>query len=350
MRARACDQLITSVVDQGWLTPAAAAVVPFVAEIATSPEVPDRAPAVSILAELARGQVCPAEAFGDTLSPDGYLEDGSGPWAHHLDRLVRQRLGEHMAAYLGLLEADESAVRLQATDLLSELPEYAAESVPALLECLDREADAIVRANAIRVLVRLAGAEHADLLASLADSEEPALSRLVALGGYVAVQGDEASRERLEQLRTVILNPDPELVRHYNSLPSTTQFLYDLAIPLASADPARAPDLLPAMVAAFEGGLSRGLYEAEALLTVALGRGGEQTSPSALSDLQRKAILAVARMGFPDPRFIIGVTSDVLRRHGLPGSRDKLEAFLGEQLHWREARPPRQPRPWWKVW
>ena len=121
VRDHAFDQLGMSIVHQTSLCPAAAAAIPFLTEIVASPEAPDKALVLALLAELARGSVDPFEQLrelGAPISPEGYLEDGSGPWGPPLLQLVRERLAEGVTTYIALLEDPEPRTRLQVTDLL----------------------------------------------------------------------------------------------------------------------------------------------------------------------------------------------------------------------------------------
>lgn len=342
VRDHAFDQLGMSIVHQTSLCPAAAAAVPFLAEIVASPETPDKALVLGLLAELARGEVCPfeqIEEYGDHVSPEGYLDDGSGPWGPPLLRLVRERLAEGVATYIELLEDPEPRTRLQVTDLLFELPEHVGMTAPALVRRLETETDETVRANAIWVLHRLAGKDYTDLFARLAEEERPGLSGLAALGACVALLGPAAPGAAPEELLLAVQALDPDLVGRYNALPSTCEFLYDLALPLAGLSAEYATTLLPSMVEACETGVSRGRDAQEALLTVALPEGASGTS-TGLTNLQRRAIRAVALHAFPEPAWTVGNVANILMRHGLPGRFEEMEQFLGEPLH--------KPKPWWR--
>ena len=194
VRAYAFDQLGMSIVHQTSLCPAAAAAIPFLTEIVASPETPDKALVLGLLAELARGGVDPfeqTEEYGVHVSPEGYLEDGSGPWGPPLLQLVRERLAEGVTTYVALLEDPEPRSRLQVTDLLSELPEHVGAIAPALVRYLETETEERARANAIWVLHQLAGKQHTDLFARLAEEEQPRLAHLAALGGVSRCSGTQ---------------------------------------------------------------------------------------------------------------------------------------------------------------
>jgi hypothetical protein len=259
-----------------------------------------------------------------------------------LQQLVRERLAEGVATYVALLADPEPRTRLQVTDLLLELPEHVGVTGPELARHLETETDETVRANAIWVLYRIAGNDYTDLFARLAEEEQPKLARLAALGACVSLLGDGAPATCPEELLFVVEAAGRDLVQRWDALPSTSEFLHDLALPLARLSAERAAWLLPSMVRAYETGVARGWDAQDALLTVALEPGGARVPPDALNDLQRRAIRAVALHAFPKPNWTDGRAAAVLMRHGLPGKLEETEQFLGEPLHRR--------KPWWRFW
>jgi hypothetical protein len=96
------------------------------------------------------------------------------------------------------------------------------------------------------------------------------------------------------------------------------------------------------MVKAVERGVTRAEDADDALLTVALAPGESPPAREALTNLQRRAIRAVARKTFYHPTIVLALTNSVLARHGLPNTRREIEHFLGEPLC------PRKP--WWRFW
>jgi hypothetical protein len=156
------------------------------------------------------------------------------------------------------------------------------------------------------------------------------------------VLGHAAPGTTSEELLSVVEAADRDLVQRWDALPSTREFLRDLAVPLACLSADDAALLLPSMVRAYETGVARGWDAQEALLTVALEPGGARGPLGALNDLQRRAIRAAALHAFPTPTWTDGNVANVLMRHGLPGKLEEMEQFLGGPLHRR--------KPWWWFW
>lgn len=348
-REEAGYQLAMSLVHQGSLCPAAAAAVPFLTEIVASPETPDTALVLELLTDLAWGSVdslAQVEEFGESVTAEGYLADGSGPWGPPLKRLVHQRLGERLAVYLALLQAPCFRTRLHAAALLCALPEHAAAVAPVLARSLETETDETVRTHAIWVLRRLAGEAQRELFLRLVATEAPGLSRLAALGACVAVLGEAAPPATAEELLGLLAEtlPNADLVRRYDRLPSTTEVLSDLALPLSRLGPDWGARVLPLMLAALESGVCRALTAQGALLLVALGTGNTPLVPETLTEVQLRAVRAVAAQVFPSARTTYGAGAAALQSHGLPGTYREMQAFLGAAL-----RASRQGRPWWRL-
>jgi len=142
----------------------------------------------------------------------------------------------------------------------------------------------------------------------------------------------------------VVEAADRELTRRYSALPSATETFHDLVLPLSRPSADDAALLLLSMVRALESGVARGRDAQEALLTVALEPLSVPVALDALSHLRRRAIRAVALHAFPKPTWTDGSVASVLMRHGLPGTFEEMEQFLGEPLHGRKRRP------WWRLW
>ncbi len=352
-RGWAYDKLEMSIVHQGSLCPAAAAAIPFLTEIVASPEAPEKPLVLSLLTEVALGGAISVEQIeecGDEVSPEGYLADGSGPWGPQLEALVRERLGEGLPVYLGLLEDPEPATRLAATHLLSALPEHREAAEAALLRRIETETEEAVRGNAVRVLYGLTGGRQAELFRRLARTEASEPCRAAALGAYVAGVGREAPEEALEELTGIVREADADLVERYDALPSAGRFYNDLAVPVAAVSAERASELLSVLLEAHRRHLAWGEAFDEALLEIALAPGGRRVPLDSLNDDQREAVRIAALGAFPNSRTTFGNAVSLLRQYGLPDTCEEIGAFLGSPLHGSPRPSVSHPRPWWRLW
>jgi hypothetical protein len=334
-RADAHERLSTTIYHQGSVYPAATAAIPFLVELLAAEGVPEKPALLDLLARVAAGggwheshrHLKLFEKERDTPAFQAKMEEERA-WVAELRAAFNQQ-GEVFASFLN---DPEISMRLSASHLLLKLPDLKSQTVPALLAQLEREADQAVRANLLYVLFGLDREGQSAYFAQAWQAERAALPRCVALAQHVLQAKAAAPSEALDQLLECALTADEALIDRYNQLPSPGEFLADMAVPLALASPAHRQQILPWFVDQVEQRRMVTDRCAMGLLAVALLEDGLLADFEALSEIQKRAILAVARMAWPLPTHVFANMVGVLQSFGFPGTPEELGALLDRPI------------------
>ena len=209
-RQEALGALFGNVWHQGTVYEATSYVVPFLIDLATSPQIHERAGILSLLGEIAGGSSYWAvhEALAICAARRGTPEHEAQK-AHELEwvRLAHEAVGCGIDALLGLVEGDPDApIRAAATAAIGRFPEHAGAVAPRLAARVGVERDPIARAATLFALGSLREPTTTSAIdAALGDS-----SRLVVLAAAVARAALPSPAEAcIEALLAAIEDPEP---------------------------------------------------------------------------------------------------------------------------------------------
>lgn len=164
-RDAALDLLCNTIWHQGTVYEATAPAVPFLIALVGLPEVKARIGILYLLGNIAEGSSF-LDAHADLLDARAPTMGRASPdfdarLARELAwvRLAREAVAQGIDAYLTCLADQDADVRSAAVTLLRTLPEYASQTVPALLRLSETEQDAQVVADLGDTLAVLAPTE-----------------------------------------------------------------------------------------------------------------------------------------------------------------------------------------------
>ncbi|MFC4117594.1 HEAT repeat domain-containing protein [Nonomuraea zeae] len=331
-RERALAELYTNIFHQGTRYPAGAHAVPFLVRLALDPATPDRAALLSLLGSLALGY------------DEAHLPDGVAIAAWRAESAIVQAGGGDDAAFepvadaggLGCYDAVRAAVPLLlpllgdadpvvrriAAYVAGWFPEEAAVAGPALRDLAGADPDPRCVATALFALSLLpnwdpAGTERV-MEAGLAHDD--GLVRDVAAIALVNLRGEDAHERARAAVRGLLTATDP------TPLPYGDGVLATLATRVSLR---RLPGDAPARLAALTARLAAADPEdafpiADDLLRSVFAAPHPAGTP--LTATQREALAAVA--GLSDEAWSWINLWEVLRAHGVPGTRDELVRLL----------------------
>lgn len=159
-RAKALFQIGASICHQGSMYSATAPATKVLATLVGAPEVPDRAPILKLLGDIA------------TLDDDGPFLLHGMPAAPKVPKAWKEALAAVRAGvstYVALLEDEDAAVRARAAYVLAWIP--GKEAGPALAKALAKEKDAAVRATLVLALSYADPKANATFVKLLSDAD-----------------------------------------------------------------------------------------------------------------------------------------------------------------------------------
>lgn len=334
VRRRALDQLIGSICHQGTVYSATARAVPFLIEVAAQRSVPDRAGVLELLSIIAESTGHPDKPGREPLE---WLDD------------LRHELRAGVGMFIDLLRDEGPAVRLQAINLLSRLPDERKRTLPYLYQAATGDAEPSIRATAIVAVARMSEQRDNEAIGVLrrAFETDPSAScrAAAAVLGLPRIEGTDRAEMAAACIVIAVgaledLGDPPPNVESWEGAALSALRRADIAV--SDEDLSKAADLLERRRrASFE--------HAHALLDVAFGGGRAPSSAADLTPGQRKAVEAVAAFAFPRAWTIWGNYADALAAVGLPNSEEGIVRYLGGRLPWRVLDRRRKPFSW-KFW
>ncbi len=344
-RVKALDGLHGSIVHQGTRYQAASHVVPFLYELISSPDTPDRNEIVELLAFIAVG-------YDESYLPDGI--DGVAFRRHHEDSISHMSPSEQaecneygfgprveldcyeavlsgVSVLLRLATEDDIKIRRAAVYTLAWFPEYGSHSIPAIEAILTGSVEHIDVANALLALGLLAQGSE-DTLKGLHEflSHDSLMVRTCAA---IAMGRDLQVHDALETLIEAILSRN-----ELNSLTEDILFnegdLPGYASLVLGRYGAGARDrVIPALCEALEAANPYQSLDVTQSILELIVRGREKAikdvPADSLDPLELDALRSIAEHG--GWHFDGGVLvnySDLVRSYGLPGSREGLVEYL----------------------
>jgi hypothetical protein len=337
-RERALDKLSCSIVHQGSVYEAAAYAVPFLIELAASPQVRQRHGIIELLCDIATGGSWHEahqhmEPVRRTWSEDQIAQNirEQHGWIEHIVRELRRGV----PGVVPLLADADLPVRMHAARLLTAMKvDDPVPIVDAMKTSIQLERDPLARANLLMAISWLANESEHDLYHSqFEDSGAAAIVRLAAALALIAASRAQPHLQALNHLVDVLGRGDPTLRQHYAHMPMGGSLLETLAAYLnLAAEPQRlrAAELLLDQIDSMGTCLISGL--AYYLLRLVLPPGRitfEGIEPASLSLLQRRAIACAARSAWPQDNTIFGNAHDVLVGYKLPLDPQAMRQYLG---------------------
>ncbi len=319
-RRTAFDTIENAINHQGWASPAAAAAVPFLVELACDPRVSDRGRLVALLGNLAVG------GMHTERLREGDRHDAAAPPEAAFVDTIRAQVAGARDRFVALLEDEDPHVRAAAVFLLAFLGEHARDTAPHVEAHLRRETDPIARASALiamgmldqylerqknvpsftaaldarNELERLAGAVALSYVAPL----EPTAVRILA----EAARGDARAVAGFPWCDGDAADLAARTLRLRGGTSALLDLLLDTPIPGFGTDPTRSIEIT---------------CTAEQLLRMVFSRPlGADATPEDLDDDQRRVVTALSR----DPHYWPAETTSHL---GLPATPEDARAWLG---------------------
>jgi hypothetical protein len=334
----------------GTLYPAANITIPFINDILADDEKPNKGAALDFLAFLTEFSSSHFEIEEENLEEEE---------AKAFKRLgvafdLNAELGKHIDIYAGVLNDVERDNRLYASHLLACLTENKDAAIAALLKRLPIEKEDVVRANMLHAIGVLNLEQNRQLFEYSSRHEEGPLARCVAEACHAKCAKSQTPETVLDSLTERLLNSGTALRQSYEELPSVEDFLADLATPVAVASAPHAERILPWYLEQVSDVLYIPDDCAEGLLTTALRPGGSASDFQSLSEIQRTAVLVIAKKAWPEPKTTFVNLAIVLRNFGLPDSPEQMSKLLGQNVFgsWRQERNQTEDlsTPWWRFW
>jgi hypothetical protein len=267
---------------------------------------------------------------------------------------LKAELRKHLNTYARVLNDVIHDNRLYASHLLSVFTEGREAAVAALLKRLQFEKEDALRANMLHAIGLLDLERNRQLFENASLHERGPLARCVAEAYFAKLAKSQTPEKVLDNLTERLLSSGASLCESYKELPSVGDFLAEIATPVAVASAAHAERILPWYLEQVSNDLFVVDDCAEGLLTTALQPGGRAVDLQSLSEIQRTAVLAIARKAWPEPNCTYANLAVVLRKFGLPDSPEQMSQLLGRDvfLNWwqRQERTEDRATPWWKFW
>ena len=359
-RETAMDHLSFSIIHQGSVYEPAAKAVPFLAELLRSPEVQDKHAIVDLLFQMAVGHGWnqnhqSLKFVRETLGEEKMAKEAQreSKWVAEL----RQNIDAHVADYLPLLDHADPRVRMETARLLTTVrtEPAAAQANDAMRTALAHEADASVRANLAIALVYQAGRAAGQVIEEMLRRETVAVARIAAAVALILSRPDAPPEEAVRLLADALAARDQAVENQYDQLPMSSGFLGDATMVLGLADLGTRRTVAETVVARLESVpfLPRVHFATHALGLLLSDDLRDPPGSADYSPLQKRAVAAVARAAFPDPKTIHGNWADVLEAYKLGSRPADIDRVLGT-TDWRgyPVPPPSTPRKrrWWRLW
>lgn len=373
VRSHARDQLWFSIVHQGSVYDSSGYAVPFLVELAASPDMQDGGEIPELLSAIACGcgwaQAHRRLILVQNAFTQEQLDEQEAAERGWLAR-IRDAFTEALPSLLTLLGDPDLSVRMSGAKLLAGVRQEVPPVVEAMKRAYERESDMSARANLVLSVASLARKDELQFLRGAFDAHtaEPIVRVAAAVGIVDGVDG-EPSRDVIQFLLDAISPIPNELEAAYDRLPMRNddcpgKYLADIAWSLAVAPEATRSAAAQRVVEEIE---SRDVWNdmtiGPGMLRLALFpllQGDERArelkpkfSVETLDGVQRRAIACVARRAWHG-HTIFGNAVDVLQSHGLPGKPEEVEALVGRDV-WAvpqgfRPRPPRTMKRWWQFW
>lgn len=353
-RAGALDELSSTIYHQGSVYEATVHAVPFLLEMLAAPSYTGKAAVFEMLQLIAEGTsyhdvhqhlfIMREAAQTPQYQAKMRAEEG---WVARVAEEVRKGVG----LYVALLKDADPAVRISAAGMLVRVKDLDADALRrrALLESIESEADARVRAAAIAALASTAAndTDAPAVLRALFERERDPACRATLAILLVGTGHGQLDAEVIPLCREIACGRTDD-VGEPN--PILGPWAEAAVLALANRDDPPA-EVLARMVEVFERGPADERH-AVGLLLILLGERRGPWRGADLTPIQRRGIAAVARIAFPERATIYVNFTDVLKVFNLPQDRAEMEALLGVVLPGRHR--PRATRacgkPWWKFW
>jgi hypothetical protein len=335
-RDRAIDKLSWSIVHQGSVYEAAAYAVPFLIELACSPQVQERDRILELLYDIATGgswheahqHMAPVRRVWNEQQIAEKIRE-QHQW---IDQIIRE-LRAGIAHILPLLGDADLQVRMQAARLLTAMKaENPAPIVQAMKSSLATESEPMPRANLLLAISWLTRDEESSLFRAEFDHAAVTIVRLSASLGLIAASLENPPQDALDFLIEMLTKRDRRLRERYSHIPMGGSLLETLGAYLNLApEPARtrAAELLLEELESNDWLISDlGVY----LLRLVLPKERNTFAgidATTLNDLQRRAIARVARSAWPDEKTLFGNAHDVLIGFHLPKDPKQMQQYLG---------------------
>jgi hypothetical protein len=310
----------------GLVWQATAAVVPLLVQLLQTPRIGDKDWILTYLGHLARSSVrdkCPGggeEHPGVPVQPPRDLE-----WL----RDTRIAVDAGSATYIPFLDHDDPMHRVAAGYALSFCGRDPIPISDILRRRLKKEPTDLVRAALLFGLHQVGDMMDGPLFREYLGGECGHLAAWSAAAGLVLHWERQAEPDAIDVLLKCISTPGP--VRSlYRLFPwGSGDLSRDTGEILARATPKAAGDIVPHLIHVFgTAGPVDSLVIAFAILALTFPDKDTPTSPSALSELQRRVLITFAhshRLGSESP------LKQLLESRGLPSNRSHLLALASEQ-------------------
>jgi hypothetical protein len=330
-REEAISALYGNIWHQGTVYGATSRAVPFLIELAAHPALPDRELILELLYDVAQGtsfldvhQHLPV--LGKGLREDPEFENNKEEelrWVRAAVDAVR----DGCSAYLALLDDGKPPVRRGAARMLTCCRRLGGEVAASLMEHYRGEVDPATRATLLYAMGSL-GVDEAASLATKALEDATPIVRLAAALTICAFSLAPVD-DRIVQLLLDMLQQELD----YESFPFGEDQQADIAASLTAVAPEHRPRVAAAVLEVVERGAGGPLEVAEPLLALTFDGPLQGTSLAPLSELQRRALVWVARHTWQKKRGIwstFGNLASLLRAYGLEE--------LGQRLVGHESR------------
>jgi hypothetical protein len=202
LREDAFRHILSATEHQGIIWEAAAYVIPFLIELLSYEETPERARILSLI---------------DLLADSTAIHQGGDKyerWAKEAHRAA----GEGIDLYLQLLNDRDRGVRMQSIYVLSLFPDHATRTVPEILEALSRETPSRAKADAIWAVGNLIVAsdrlpddginEYAGQIEGLLEESKDDAVRLITAATIVNMLKGKSPRKIVRMLVDQLSDPD----------------------------------------------------------------------------------------------------------------------------------------------
>jgi HEAT repeat protein len=348
-RGNALWELYGNIFHEGARYPATPYAVPFLYELVTAPETPDRHEIVYLLVSLALG--CEESYLPDGLDVANFCgalkesdsqmsltdqaecdEYGVGPRA---DLDCYDSVQNGVPVLIKLMTDDDARLRRAAIYALAWFPENARQSLPAIRQFLANASDEIEVANALVAYGVLARSSKSAINESELRDFLSHASLIIRVAAAIAIARDPLTDDIIEILVASILAAEDLQIRG-EDIRFNEGNLAGYACRVLARWGSRTRDkIVPALCETLKSvNKHQSLDVTRSLLDLIVG---DRTTPikdmpaGALDPLELSALREIARHG----RWIVGNYvfvnySDLVREHGLPDSQESLIEYLSQ--------------------
>lgn len=328
VRDHASSELWDSIVHQGNVSEAAIYALPFLLELVGAEKVQGKVDILVIIKDIAFGGRWyeRPQSFITQLAHSTTEYQQLTKTEQEWGQVIQYHLQNHLSTFLHLLEHKDDEVFELTAYLLTWYKNPAAHFQQQVVDLATSHPVETRQADLLFVLGRWNWAGLQPFFTQFFESSSSELVRLAAAIQIGQNQTNSPPTFITQFLVETVQKNNPELIQKVNNLGAAQDYWLMIGQLLAMAGPPHNTLCLPIFITEVENQTFCGHEKLEGLLTLAFWANG-RVNINSPSEIQKRAVYAVAQKAFPKPMHYSGV--GVLQKFGLPVKKADLDVYLG---------------------